>query len=124
MSPISPGAWNSFGFPWTSSWSSPAPHKEPESASPSGERLQGLRAEGPGSQSAPMSPPSPVKGMGAQIPHMVKLWKINTLRDVQNLPDSQGASRLARGPRQGKGDLGALEQHLLDVLMRRVEELT
>ena len=49
MNPIPPGAGNSFGFPWPSSWSSPAPHKEPESASPSGERLQGLRAEGPDS---------------------------------------------------------------------------
>ena len=38
MSPITPGAGNSFGFPWPS-WSSPAPCKEPKSASPSGERL-------------------------------------------------------------------------------------
>ena len=49
MSPIPPGAGNSFGFPWPSSWSSPAPHKEPESTSPSGERPQCLRAEGPDS---------------------------------------------------------------------------
>ena len=49
MSLIPPGAGNSFGFPWPSSWFSPAPHKEPESASPSGERPQGFRAEGPGS---------------------------------------------------------------------------
>ena len=98
MSPITPGVGNSFGFPWPS-WSSPAPRKEPESASPSGERPQCLRAEGPNNQSAPMPPPSPVKGMGAQTPHMVKLWEINTLPDVQNLPDSQGASRLVRGPR-------------------------
>ena len=48
MSPISPGAGNSFGFPWPS-WSSPAPCKEPESASPSGERPQCLRAKGPDS---------------------------------------------------------------------------
>ena len=69
ISPIPPGVGNSSGFPW----SYPAPHKEPGSASPLGERLQGLRVEGLGSQSAPMSPPSPVKGMGVQIPHMVKL---------------------------------------------------
>ena len=47
MSPTPPGAGNSFGFPWPSSWSSPAPYKEPESASPSGERPQCLWAEGP-----------------------------------------------------------------------------
>ena len=60
MSPI--GIGNSFGFPWPS-WSSPAPCKEPESASLSGEHPQCLRAEGPDSKSAPTSPPSPVKGM-------------------------------------------------------------
>ena len=99
MSPIPPGTGNSFGFPWPSSWSSPAPYKEPVSASPSGERPWCLRAGGQDSQSALMPPPSPVKGMGAQTPHMVKLWEINILPDVQNLPDSQGASRLAHGPR-------------------------
>ena len=36
MSPITPDAGNSFGFPWPSSWpSSPAPHKAPEPAAPS-----------------------------------------------------------------------------------------
>ena len=49
MSPIPPGAGNSFGFPWPSSWSSPAPHKEPKSASPSEDCPQGLRVEGPDS---------------------------------------------------------------------------
>ena len=49
MSPIPPGAGNSFGFLWPSSWSSPAPDKVSESASMSGERPQGLRAEGPDS---------------------------------------------------------------------------
>ena len=49
MSPIPPSAGNSFGFPWPSSWSYPAPHREPESASPSGEHPQGLRAKGPDS---------------------------------------------------------------------------
>ena len=49
MSPIPPGVGNSFGFPWPSSWSSPAPCKEPESVSPSGECPQCLRAEGPDS---------------------------------------------------------------------------
>ena len=44
MSPIPPGAGNSFGFPWPSSWSCLTPHKEPESASPSREHPQGLRA--------------------------------------------------------------------------------
>ena len=48
MSPITPSIRNSFGFPWPS-WSSPAPCKEPESASPSGEHPQCLRAEGPDS---------------------------------------------------------------------------
>ena len=62
MSPITPGAGNSFGFPWPS-WSSPAPCKEPESASPSGERPQYLWVKGSDSRSTPTSPPSPVKGM-------------------------------------------------------------
>ena len=33
MSPMTPSIGNSFGFPWPS-WSSPAPYKGPESASP------------------------------------------------------------------------------------------
>ena len=64
MSPITPGVGNSFGFPWPS-WSSLAPCKEPESASPSGERLLGLRAKELDSRSVRPFPASPVKGTGA-----------------------------------------------------------
>ena len=64
MSPISSGVGNSFGFPWPS-WSSPAPYKEPESASSPEERLLGLRAKEPDSRSVRPSPASPVKGTGA-----------------------------------------------------------
>ena len=64
MSPITPGAGNSFRFPWPS-WSSPAPCKEPESASSSGECLLGLRAKEPDSRSVWPSAATPVKGTGA-----------------------------------------------------------
>ena len=63
VSLMTPGVGNSFGFPWPS-WSSPAPYKEPESASSSKERLLGLRAKEPDSRSVRPSPASPVKGTG------------------------------------------------------------
>ena len=63
VSPMTPGVGNSFEFPWPS-WSSLAPCKEPESASPSGERLLGLRAKEPDSRSVQPSPASPIKGTG------------------------------------------------------------
>ena len=63
VSPTTPGVGNSFGFPWPS-WSSPAPYKEPESASSPEERLLGLRAKEPDNRSVRPSPTSPVKGMG------------------------------------------------------------
>ena len=63
ISPISPGAGNSFGFPWPS-WSSPALYKGPESASSPEERLLGLRAKEPDNRSVRPSPASPVKGTG------------------------------------------------------------
>ena len=50
MSPITPGAGNSFGFPWPSSWpSSPAPHEVQEPAAPSIGRPLGLLAREPDS---------------------------------------------------------------------------
>ena len=50
MSPITPDAGNSFGFPWPSSWpSSPAPHKAPEPAAPLIGHPLGLLAREPDS---------------------------------------------------------------------------
>ena len=66
MNPTPLGAGYSFEFQWPSSWrSSPAPCKELESASLSGERLLGLWAKEPDSRSVRTSSASPIKGTGA-----------------------------------------------------------
>ena len=70
MSPIPPGAGNSFGFPWPSSWpSSPAPRKGPEPAAPSNGCPLGLREGEPDSLPVRTSSASPVKGIGSFRSH-------------------------------------------------------
>ena len=65
MSPITPGAGNSFEFSWLSSWpSSPAPREVPELAAPSIGRPLGLLAREPDSQPARTSSARHVKGKG------------------------------------------------------------
>ena len=125
MSPIPPGAGNSFGFPWPSSWpSSPAPRKGPEPAAPSNGCPLGLREGEPDSLPVRTSSASPVKGIGSFRSHIESNYERNRCPVKDNKAYLAGRALGAESVvfRRGRGGFSALEQHPPGIFVRHVKE--